>query len=89
MRGMCSLTDGLKSPDAPLQCSCGCQAVMCALRSLCQLIVKPACCRATRGALHWMGGVATLGLLFLTPFLKDTAHHCPKCGRNVAVAKLM
>lgn len=45
--------------------------------------------RATRGALHWMGGVATLGLLFLTPFLKDTAHHCPKCGRNVAVAKLM
>jgi hypothetical protein len=47
------------------------------------------CCRATRGALHWMGGVVTLGLLFLTPFLKDTAHHCPKCGRNVAVAKLM
>lgn len=46
-------------------------------------------CRPTRGVLHLMGGIATLGLVFLTPFLKDTGHYCPKCGRKVAMAKLM
>lgn len=45
--------------------------------------------RPTRGTLHLMGGIATLGLVFLTPFLKDTGHYCPKCGRKVAAAKLM
>lgn len=31
----------------------------------------------------------TLGIVFLTPLFKDTAHHCPRCSRQVAVAKLM
>lgn len=45
--------------------------------------------RAARGALHFLAGVLTLGIVFLTPLFRDTAHHCPRCGRQVAVAKIM
>ncbi|KAK9797450.1 hypothetical protein WJX73_007685 [Symbiochloris irregularis] len=49
----------------------------------------PTTIRGKRGWFHYMAGMMTLGIVLLTHLCMDTAHHCPSCNKQVAVAKLM